>query len=140
LASTESDALLMFLLKQRDPQRFNQKMIEVQVGGSGTPISVEHTAAVIDANTVHILLPDNGRDIGNAHIVRELASKFAHMAPMIEGTIAKDVDGGCDNCQVDLTGPPGISNRAVSDNCQVETASLPGNSEEKADDAEADAA
>jgi hypothetical protein len=38
-----SDALLIFLMKQRDPDRFNQKMVEVRVAGDpDNPIGVEH--------------------------------------------------------------------------------------------------
>jgi hypothetical protein len=45
-AFTGSDALLIFLLKQRDPLRFNQKMIEVRVGGDpNAPVTLEHRPA-----------------------------------------------------------------------------------------------
>jgi hypothetical protein len=39
----DHDALAIFMLKQRDPDRFNQKMVEVRVGGDpNNPIGIEH--------------------------------------------------------------------------------------------------
>jgi len=39
----DHDALAIFLLKQRDPRRFNQKMVEVRVSGDpDNPIGVQH--------------------------------------------------------------------------------------------------
>lgn len=83
----DHDALAMFLLQQRDINRFGKKLIEVQVGGSGTPIAVEHSDVGANNGSVHILLPDNGRDSGNPNIVREPASKFAGMMRAIEHAV-----------------------------------------------------
>jgi hypothetical protein len=54
----DHDGLLIYLLKQRDPWRFGQKMVEV--------VRVHDTAPVIDgiatdADVVRFVMPDNGR-------------------------------------------------------------------------------
>jgi superfamily I DNA/RNA helicase len=56
-----SDVLLIFLLKQRDPKRFNQKMLTV-VSDPSNPIAVDH--AHHDAPSVVRIykIPHNGRD------------------------------------------------------------------------------
>jgi hypothetical protein len=74
-AFTESDALLIFLLKARDPQRFARKLIAV--GGDGmSPISIE-----VDER-VHFFMPSNGRDRPEALEGDE--------SPTIEGTPSED--------------------------------------------------
>ena len=63
-AFKESDILLMFLMKQRDPKRFNTKQVMLAVGGS---VDVEHagdvTMRVEGANEPGriFILPDNHR-------------------------------------------------------------------------------
>jgi hypothetical protein len=43
---SNNDALLIFLLKARDPARFNRKMLEARVvGDQNNPVTVEHQAA-----------------------------------------------------------------------------------------------
>jgi hypothetical protein len=56
-----SDLLLIFLLRQRSPARFNQKMVEVRVVGD---VNHQHTLQQGgDASeVVHFYLPPNGRD------------------------------------------------------------------------------
>jgi hypothetical protein len=42
----DHDVLAIFLLKQRDPRRFNQRMVEVRVAGDpDNPIGIEHRLA-----------------------------------------------------------------------------------------------
>jgi hypothetical protein len=76
-----SDALLIFLLKQRDPHRFNQRMLLV-AGDPNNPIGVEHTVAADEV--VHFFLPSNGRD-GPEEVI---GAPFT-----IEGRVA-DADSG----------------------------------------------
>lgn len=59
-AFTEFDGLLIFLLKSRDPARFNRKTIEA-VGGvaAAPPIAVSHSGG---SRGVRIYIPANGRD------------------------------------------------------------------------------
>jgi hypothetical protein len=45
LPGAEHDGLLIFLLRMRDPARFNRKMVDVQVSSGDTPITVNHTAS-----------------------------------------------------------------------------------------------
>ena len=47
-AFTGSDALLIFLLKQRDPRRFNQRMLMV-AGDPENPIGIHHTRQDVTA-------------------------------------------------------------------------------------------
>lgn len=57
----DHDALLIFMLKQRDPKRFNQKMVEVVVAGDlNRPIGVEHTESA-QPRVQLVILPDNRR-------------------------------------------------------------------------------
>ena len=53
-----SDLLLLFLLKQRDPKRFNQRMVVVS-GDPENPIAVQHSGA---PDNVVSYLPENHRD------------------------------------------------------------------------------
>lgn len=54
----EHDALLIFMLKQRDPRRFNQRMVELRVSGDAdNPVTVSHEHNVAQV----LILPDNGR-------------------------------------------------------------------------------
>jgi hypothetical protein len=63
-AVTESDALLIFLLKTRDPARFNRKQVRVTVGGDpdGVPIGVE-----AQMGGAVIILPEPSRTGAAAH-------------------------------------------------------------------------
>jgi hypothetical protein len=65
-AFNESDLLLMFLMKQRDPKRFNTKQVVLAIGGS---VDIGHTGDVtmhVDdtsaAGHVLISLPHNYRE------------------------------------------------------------------------------
>ena len=55
-AFTESYALFIFLMKARDPARFNRKMIAVGGDASIGPIGI-----AVDER-VHFFMPSNGRD------------------------------------------------------------------------------
>jgi hypothetical protein len=59
-AFNESDLLLIFLLKCRDPERFNRKQVQVAIGGDpgAPPISV----AAQENMGVRIYLPANQRE------------------------------------------------------------------------------
>jgi hypothetical protein len=64
-AADGSDALLIFLLRQRCPERFGKRLIEHVVSGDpANPIPVEHRYAVPDPQdeVVRFYIPDNGRD------------------------------------------------------------------------------
>jgi hypothetical protein len=67
-AFTESDALLIFLLKSRDPQRFNRRMLAIGGDESAPPIGVDHThhmgRPMIPEPVRQIIMPDNGRADG----------------------------------------------------------------------------
>lgn len=58
-AFTESDALLIFLLKARDPKRFNQKTLAIG-GDPNNPVGVHHSGEV--GSNVIFYMPSNGRD------------------------------------------------------------------------------
>jgi hypothetical protein len=66
----EHDALLIFMLKQRDPARFNRKVVEMQVTGDvNNPVSITHS--VRDRPKL-IILPDNTRPtLSEAEIIAE---------------------------------------------------------------------
>jgi hypothetical protein len=52
---------LIFLLKQRDPRRFNQKMVELHVSGDpDNPVLVDHQHAAVGRGRV-VILPYNDR-------------------------------------------------------------------------------
>jgi hypothetical protein len=59
---------LIYLLKQRCPERFNRAQVEVRVSGNAAnPVAVDHVHRVADdgtpiINNVLIRLPPNGRD------------------------------------------------------------------------------
>jgi hypothetical protein len=61
----EHDALAIFLLKQRDPERFNRKMVDVHVAGE-VQHDHQHTLGAVGPAgrpmLVRIRIPDNGRD------------------------------------------------------------------------------
>jgi hypothetical protein len=58
----EHDGLLIFMLKQRDPARFNRKMIEMQViGNANNPVAVAHSISDQPRARV-VILPDNNRE------------------------------------------------------------------------------
>ena len=57
----ESDALLIFLLKSRNPERFNRIMIAIGGDPDAPAIAMDHTHST--AETVRLRLPDNGRAI-----------------------------------------------------------------------------
>jgi hypothetical protein len=61
----EHDALAIFLLKQRDPERFNRKMVDVHVAGD-VQHDHQHTLGAVGPAgrpmLVRIRIPDNGRD------------------------------------------------------------------------------
>jgi hypothetical protein len=59
-AFTESDSLLIFLLKSRDPARFARKLVAVGGDASMPPVGVNHSGAV--RSNVHFYIPSNGRD------------------------------------------------------------------------------
>jgi hypothetical protein len=54
----DHDALLIFLLKQRDPLRFNRKMIE----HTGEVDVAHHVAGEVPEELVHFYMPSNCRD------------------------------------------------------------------------------
>jgi hypothetical protein len=57
-----SDLLLIFLLRQRDAERFNKRMVEVRVAGN---VNHQHSVADTDperGEVVHFYLPPNGCD------------------------------------------------------------------------------
>ncbi len=56
-----SDVLLIFLLKQRDPRRFNQKMLTV-VGDPANPIAVDHAHHDAPSVVRAYRIPHNNRD------------------------------------------------------------------------------
>jgi hypothetical protein len=56
---TESDALFIFLMKARDPARFNRKMLTV-AGDINNPLLVHQTGNPDER--VHSSMPSNGRD------------------------------------------------------------------------------
>jgi hypothetical protein len=74
-AFTESDTLFIFLMKARDPERFNRRMLAIGGDPNAPPIAVD-----VDER-VHFYMPSNGRDHPE-----ELE---ADEPPTIEGT-AKD--------------------------------------------------
>jgi hypothetical protein len=78
-AVAESDTLLIFLLKTRDPDRFNRKQVQVAIGGDpeAPPIDVEHHVA---SGQVTIQLPYNYRDKLDPGVVVQFAPP-----PEIEG-------------------------------------------------------
>lgn len=76
-AFDQSDALLIFLLKQRDPKRFNQKTLMV-AGDPDNPLTVTHHD---DDQRVFFFMPSNGRDQPEQVEADE---------PMIEGTVTDD--------------------------------------------------
>jgi hypothetical protein len=88
-----SDVLLMFLSKQRDPARFNQKMVEVRVSGDpNNPIGVEHRPGGPGGAWIY------PRD----ELARPLPGKPEAVAPLIEAVVEeaqddRDLDDGADN-------------------------------------------
>ena len=58
-AFTDDTALFIFLMKARDPQRFNRKMIAVG-GDLDKPLVVHRTGGPDEV--VHFFMPPNGRD------------------------------------------------------------------------------
>src|SRR5271166_3122085 len=79
-AFTESDALLIFLLKSRDPQRFARKL--AAVGGDVDNQLVVHSTDAIGSN-IHFFLPHNFRD-------QPERDEDADAPPTIEGEVTKD--------------------------------------------------
>jgi hypothetical protein len=75
------DALLIYLMKQRDPQRFNRKMVDARiVGDPNNSVTVQHQAGVVDPGQVQpgvrlIILPGDGdrADRGDSEDPREAA-------------------------------------------------------------------
>jgi hypothetical protein len=59
-AFDQSDALLIFLLKSRDPQRFARKLLAIG-GDPDAPLAIHHTGNDDPSERVHFFLPDNRR-------------------------------------------------------------------------------
>jgi hypothetical protein len=77
-AFTESDTLLIFLLKARDPMRFARKLVEV-AGDRDNPVLVSHSGIDPDER-VHFFLPPNRGD----------EPEVLEDEPAIEGEAAED--------------------------------------------------
>jgi hypothetical protein len=58
-AFDQSDVLLIFMLKARDPARFNRKTLAIG-GDSDNPLNVTHHGP--PEEVVHFYMPSNGRD------------------------------------------------------------------------------
>jgi hypothetical protein len=87
----DHDGLLIFLLKCRDPERFNRKMLEARiVGDPNNPIAIAHQVQVQPGVRL-VILPDNGRPtLTDAEIRAEreaIADADMVSVPEIEGTV-----------------------------------------------------
>jgi hypothetical protein len=93
----EHDALLIFMLKQRDPKRFNQKMVEVHVSGDpSNPVKVDHQHTLGRGRL--LILPDNGRASLTETEIQQERERIAR-EHMVTGALIEGVaegDGGAD--------------------------------------------
>jgi hypothetical protein len=76
LPDPRHDALLIFLLKCRDPERFNRKMLDATVGSDpNRPLVVNHM--IEQRPQVVVVLPDNNRPVMTPE---EIEAERAHLA------------------------------------------------------------
>jgi hypothetical protein len=73
-----SDLLLMFLLKQRCPERFNKRMVE-----HAGDINVDHRIAGEPDEVVHFFMPPNHRDEPDTEDI---------VGPIIDGEASDDTE------------------------------------------------
>ena len=85
-ASAGSDTLLIFLLKERDPKRFNQRTLVVG-GDPNNPVTVDHTHHDAPSVVRIFRIPSNNRDEDGIEINGEAGD---------EGDGEDDDDGGED--------------------------------------------
>jgi hypothetical protein len=88
-----SDALLIFLLKQRQPERFNQKMVEVRV--EVAPVLINGDGSNDADEVVHFYLPDNHRQDPLPIETVPVIEAVAAVVPLqvVGGTEVKVLDG-----------------------------------------------
>jgi hypothetical protein len=60
----DHDALLIFLLKMRDPARFNRKMVDVRIGGDPNhPVTVSHDSRDHNAPRAQLIILPSDKDL-----------------------------------------------------------------------------